>query len=128
MSRCHAFLCPYDCLSDWKRCLKGFRTSLMEISTGARAASIVFEPGQISEKEKLVWQKEGRRIYLRCPCCFEINRIGSRDVNDQGLVRVHSGFWEHAKRDCVTCPECRAHFYPELHGWKPTVRRKRRSN
>jgi len=72
---------------------------------------------------RLVWQKQGRRLFLSCPGCGCINEVSLRylwlagwamtyEVMPGGFIKAVGG------NNCLTCPECGAHFYAKLKGWE----------
>jgi len=52
------------------------------------------------------WAEDRKGIYITCPGCSAISRIGSPVVSGDGVIH-----------QCVVCSRCRTHFYVKLEGW-----------
>lgn len=65
-----------------------------------------------------VWTMDTERgclqLYATCPACLRINNISEHWVESTGRISA----------ECVVCPKCRTHFFPELLGWRSSFKEK----
>jgi hypothetical protein len=72
-----------------------------------------------NKRSRLIWQKQGRDVFLSCPGCGGINRLM---LGHEGYLNYFSvtseGFVGAYERHCITCPLCKVHFGAKLKDWK----------
>ena len=54
------------------------------------------------------------QLYATCPQCGRPNNISEHYVSASGKI----------KEECVVCPRCSTHFFPELIGWRKSFANK----
>ena len=82
----------------------------------------IYRKGDFSKdknrQSRLVWQLQGKRLFLSCPGCGGINEVRLQlDWLYSNTYKVRPDGHIEGKH-CLTCPECRSHFFVKLRDWK----------